>query len=100
MIPKSGCRFSEKIMLKKEAKANALARATLFSTRAMPRQHFTHGFKQFFLRYGALRSGLLLQMLFAAFFRFRKLGVRPLLVAIIARVDRVIACRGCARWSR
>jgi hypothetical protein len=32
----------------------------------MPRQHFTHGFEHFFLQYGALRLGLLLQMLFAA----------------------------------
>jgi hypothetical protein len=48
--------------------------ATLFSTRATPRQYFTQGFEHFFLRYGALRLGLLLQMLFAAFFRFRKLG--------------------------
>ena len=41
---------------------------------AVTRQHFAHSLDHFSFRHGALRLGLLLQMLFAAFFLFGKLG--------------------------
>jgi hypothetical protein len=40
----------------------------------MAGEHLAHGLDHFVFRHGALRLRLLLQMLFAAFFRFRKLG--------------------------
>jgi len=40
----------------------------------MAGEHLAHRLDHFFFRHGALRLGLLLQMLFAAFFLFGKLG--------------------------
>ena len=54
----------------------AMTRIASKSTLAQPvtRQHFAHGIDQLCFRYRALCLRLLLQMLFAAFFRFGKFG--------------------------